>query len=353
MKIMYKLTTMMELLKRMRRKHELAAVAMAALLFLSALPATATAQDTSTNTYTGSTVVYGGAIGLVPGQTLVISVPNVALQDGSVKFLKSSTVRVYGVTERESGLVYSGESGGVNELGHTFTIKYGDLPVPGEARTERKEVWLEVESTTFSTSQVLGEDTGVGVSPPNVELVDDANGRTVVFGLLLPTQVQGVNVDPGFRFKGGVSVGLASGQTLRLSMAAVDRQGRLIIGTDQGIYDVETGAALHLKVFNGSTGALLLSRELTTLTAGLYPININRDDLREEGQPGTGRIQLRIEVVIDPCSASLQEAEECGVRVSAPTFEVVDNNGRTTVRMEASGPMKESMETMKKAWKDS
>src|SRR5215204_2976138 len=123
MKIMYKLTTMMELLKRMRRKHELAAVAMAALLFLSALPATATAQNTSTNTYTGSTVVYGGAIGLVPGQTLVISVPNVALQDGSVKFLKSLKVRVYGVTERTSGLVYSGESGGMNELGHTFTIK--------------------------------------------------------------------------------------------------------------------------------------------------------------------------------------------------------------------------------------
>jgi hypothetical protein len=32
--------------------------------------------------------------------------------------------------------------------------------------------------------------------------------------------------------------------------------------------------------------------------------------------------------------------------VSAPTFEVVDNNGRTTV----SGPI--AMETMKKAWKD-
>jgi hypothetical protein len=179
MKMMYKLTTIMELLKRMRRKYELAAVAMAALLFFSALPATATAQDlTSTNT-------YGGAIGLVPGQTLVISVPGVALQDGSVKFLKSSVIRVYGI-ELESKLIYSGESGGLNESGHIFTIRYGDLSVPGEPRTGRKEVWIEVQSTTFTASQAGSEDPGAGMSPPTFELVDEASGKTILTGQLLP-----------------------------------------------------------------------------------------------------------------------------------------------------------------------
>jgi hypothetical protein len=39
------------------------------------------------------------------------------------------------------------------------------------------------------------------------------------------------------------------------------------------------------------------------------------------------------------------------MEVSLPTFELRDNeSGKTTVR-EAAGPMKESMETMKKAWK--
>jgi hypothetical protein len=96
-----------------------------------------------------------------------------------------------------------------------------------------------------------------------------------------------------------------------------------------------------VKVFNASTGALLWSRELTSLPPGLHTFDINRDELRETGNPGTGRIQLWIEVVLD------------GMKVSLPTFEVFDNgSGKTTVRGDMWGPMKESMETMKKAWRD-
>src|SRR5687768_3959403 len=109
---MKKLTTIAALLKRVRRKPELAACALAALLFLAALPTPARAQ----NTYEDSTVVHAGAIGLVPGQGISITVPNFYFQDGSVRFLKSSVLKVYdreghAVTERTSGLTYSGESG--------------------------------------------------------------------------------------------------------------------------------------------------------------------------------------------------------------------------------------------------
>jgi hypothetical protein len=165
---MNKVLTIVELLRRVRRKHELAAFAMAALLFLLAMPATATAQDFYDDDFKAAVTVLD--IGLVPGQTLVISVPNPTLQDGSVKVLKAS-INVY---DRESGLVYSGESGSMqgHELGHIFTIRHGDLPVPGEPRTGRKQVWIEVESTTFTA--------------PTFDLVDDASGRTVLMGLLLP-----------------------------------------------------------------------------------------------------------------------------------------------------------------------
>src|SRR5687768_10157469 len=118
---MYKLTTIVGLLKRVRRKPELAACAIATLLFLSALPAPARAQ----NTYGGSTVVHAVSIGLVPGQSVSVSVPNFYFQDGSIRFVKH-TIRV---TERESGLVYSGESGGLNEheVGHIFTFSHEHL----------------------------------------------------------------------------------------------------------------------------------------------------------------------------------------------------------------------------------
>ena len=62
--IMYGLTTIMGLIKSEGRTRGLAAVAMAAFIFLSALPMEARAQ----NTYGGSTVVHAGSIGLArPG----------------------------------------------------------------------------------------------------------------------------------------------------------------------------------------------------------------------------------------------------------------------------------------------
>jgi hypothetical protein len=165
-------------------------------------------------------------------------------------------------------------------------------------------------------------------------------------------QAQGIS-GPDFQFQGIASVGLARGSTIRVhydtgygNRITIRGTAAPIAGADASVTEVGALAG-RVNVFSASTGALLQSHELTSLADGLPWIDINRDDLREEGDPRTGRIQLWIQVVIDPCSASGQEAEECGVRVSAPTFEVVDNDGRTTV----SGPI--AMKTMKKAWKDS
>lgn len=143
-----------------------------------------------------------------------------------------------------------------------------------------------------------------------------------------PTAAQGFAFDPTFR--GGVFVGLARGQTVRLRIAATNNRGKLIIGVD----DVKIGAGAsalngHVKVFDGRSGALLQSHELSGLTAGLHWIDINRDDLLVEGEPGTGRIRLWIEVVLASRPAGRGQA---GVSVLPPTFEVMDNeSGMTTV----------------------
>lgn len=343
---MKRLTTIAALLKRVRRKPELAACAMAALLFLAAMHAPARAQ----NTYGGSTFVNGGSIGMVPGQRISITVPAFYFQDGSVKFLKSSVLKVYdrdghAVTERTSNLTYSGESGGLNELGQIFTLSYSDLPVQGEPRTGRKEVWLEVHSISFSTTQNPAEDPSAVVLPPTFELIDP-DGRTVIFGLLLPvsgpTQAQLDSFYAFEGFQGGVSVGAAAGQTVRILIEAADAADSSLNkpSGEPGLITGSSASGVHVKVFNASTGALLWSRELTNLTPGHHTFDVNRDEFREVGNPDTGRIQLWIEVVL------------VGMKVSLPTFEVFDNeSGKTTVR-DVLGPMKESMQTMKKAWKD-
>ena len=346
---MYKLTTKLGLLKRVRRKPELAACAMAALLFLSALAVPARAQ----NTYGGLTMVHGGTIGLVPGQSVSITVPNFYFDNGSVKFLKSSVLKVYdreghAVTSRESNLTYSGESGGLNEasheLGHIFTLSYGDLPVPGEPRTGRKEVWIEVQSISFSTTQTPTEDPSAVVLPPRtVELINDADGKTVLLFSLaaMPAQAQavgGLQLEMSNSLRTGLygTISPAAGQTVRVSLprpVAFSPTTGKIFNTSDGPGVIVTGAGApkgQVKVFSGSSGALLQSYELTSLTAGLRWIDINRDDLREVGEPRTGRLPLWIEVVIDPCSASGSEAEECALWVLAPTFELMDPSGRTT-----------------------
>jgi len=173
---MYGLITIMELIKWDARTRGLASVAMAAFIFLSALPMEARAQ----NTYGGSTVVHTAGIGLVPGQRVSVSVPNYYFLDGSVRYVK----HVIRVTERESGLVYSGESGGLNESGngHVFTIKYSDLSVRGEAGTGRLQLWIEVESFPFSATDNLPEDRSAVVWPPTFELIEELTGRTLLFG---------------------------------------------------------------------------------------------------------------------------------------------------------------------------
>jgi hypothetical protein len=173
---MYTPTTIAELIKRVKRKRELLACAMAGMLFLAAAAVPANAQ--TTNTYSGTTVVHGGAIGIVPGQRVTVTVPNYYFQDGSVRFLKH-TIKVYNVTERESGLVYSGESGGMaeHELGHIFTIAYGDLKASGEPSTGRVQIWIEIESFP-PTGGLLNAQ----VVAPTFELIDESNGKTTIYG---------------------------------------------------------------------------------------------------------------------------------------------------------------------------
>ena len=171
---MYKLTTIAEFIKRVKRKPGLLACAMVGMLFLAAASVPAKAQ--TTNTYTGMTVVNGGTIGMVPGQRVSVTVPNFYFQDGIVRFLKH-TIKVYNVTERESGLVYSGESGGMaqHELGHIFSIAYGDLKVSGEPSTGRVQIWIEIESFPDSGGLLNAQ-----VVAPTFELIDECNGKTTV-----------------------------------------------------------------------------------------------------------------------------------------------------------------------------
>lgn len=380
---MYKLTIIAGLLKRVRRKPELAAWAIAALLFLSALAAPARAQQQTWGS--GNVVNHQFNIGFVPGQRVSVTVPNTYFLDGRVRFVKHS-IKVYetrdhAITHRESNLTYSGESGslGEHEFGHIFTIGRSDLPVPGEPNTSRVQVRIEVESFLPSTTQEQTEERRAVMLGPTFELIDDLSGKTVAFGHLLPvimpagaqTQFKGTsttNADGGLQLEISKSLRQSlygetssadapqatptqvgdyiflTGNTVELQPSMIEGQSLNLVvdawdnsptrSSSEGSDMIVTGASAvaHVKVFSASTGALLQSHELTSTTAGVYSIKINRDDLREEGEPNTRRLQLWIVVTMKSGSDSTQGTEESGAWGLRSTFEIIDNlTGRTTV----------------------
>lgn len=194
---MYRMMTIAGLLKRVRRKRELAMCALAGMLLLAVTYAPVKAQVA--NTYTGTTVVHEGTIGLVPGQSVNVSVPNFYFQDGSVKAFLKHTIKVHAVTERESGLVYSGESGGIadgdlyydystvivdvnkGDPPKIFTFSYSDLKVAGEPGTGRVQLLIEVDSFASPTEEGA-EISCAGLLASTIEVIEDGNGKTTRLG---------------------------------------------------------------------------------------------------------------------------------------------------------------------------
>lgn len=179
---MYRTIKLMTMSKKGERTLGLAAVALVAFILLTAWPMEARGQ----NTYGGATVVHAGSIGIVPGQSVSVSVPNFYFQDGSVKFVKHA-IKVY--IENQSTLVYSGESGVLeHEVGHVFTFRHEHTRpersgVAGDPVTGRVQLWIEIESFPPVATENQTEDGRTTVAP-TFELIDDQTGRTVLSNAL-------------------------------------------------------------------------------------------------------------------------------------------------------------------------
>ena len=178
---MYGLTTIKGQITR-----GLAAVALAALILLSASPASAQARG---NTYRGLTTVAAtsapgrtvtftyvvtnpGLVGMVWGQTMRL---NFALLDGSVKPVKAQVrVSINGTTV----LTRNHEPNPTSRF-HSLDISRAERPVAGEPGTGRVQLWIEVVIIPRPAGRGRA---GVSVLPPTFEVMDNLSGRTTASG---------------------------------------------------------------------------------------------------------------------------------------------------------------------------
>lgn len=135
-----------------------------------------------------------------------------------------------------------------------------------------------------------------------------------------PTQAQGGT--------GKVSVsdlslvtGLKAGQTLRAT-------GVNAILSDGSVRFVRA----HVKVFDSRGNVLCQTEEVEIPAGGFHSFDINRDDIPLAGEPRTGRVQIRLEMIFTGgVSVPTGQDEEPGAGNFPATLELVDNNSGGTI----------------------
>lgn len=141
--------------------------------------------------------------------------------------------------------------------------------------------------------------------------------------------------------KSGVAIGLTPEQKLRVTayndgvhLVAGDRASE---GGDVGI-TVGAGGVIqgHVKVLNAQGDVLFQTDRVRILPGEFHSFDIARNDLPLAGEPRTGRLQVRVKLIIEVLSAAaLGQAEERETVKVASTFELIDKrSGKTTSHTE-------------------
>lgn len=175
---MYGLATTKGLIKHRARTFKLAAAALAVLLCLS--PAPAAAQGgMGAGKVQMQDIFFFAAVAVVPGQTVRVSGINALFLDGSVR-IAGGHVKIF--SGADGSLLQSHELRDPPAGLHTFDFGGRDILVGGEEGTGRVQLLIEVKLTA---RYVRGEEEpGAGVMAPSFELIDDASGKTTVWGTL-------------------------------------------------------------------------------------------------------------------------------------------------------------------------
>ena len=162
----------------------------------------------------------------------------------------------------------------------SFVFNRDRLPLPGEERTGRLQVReeLTVHCVGVNSSEALTiRQKASEFLPASSELIDNGAGRFEALNPCLPFSIW---------FQSQLSstantVGLAYGQTLRLSALNPDEAGQ----SSEPI-------RVRVRLADALGTVIAQSAEVTVPAGEFHSFDFNRNDLHLPGEPGTGRLQV-------------------------------------------------------------
>jgi hypothetical protein len=126
------------------------------------------------------------------------------------------------------------------------------------------------------------------------------------------------------------TVGLVPGQTLRVNVPSPDSAGDI---NGDGRADIITAA---VTLFDATGGMIYQTPEAVIPAGGFHSFDIKRADLTAAGEPRTGRLEVRVELVLRAARArgEAEGAQGNLNKVGQGVLQLIDNDsGKTTVAL--------------------
>ncbi len=254
-------------------------------------------------------ILVSPPVGLASGQSLRFSL---FIPDGT-------PVRAQVKLHDERGAIIAQSNKAVIPLGQfrSFDFNRSDISLAGEG-TGRIQLRASIRTVRLTFSEAVDPV----VALMEIVEVKDGTSNTVFVGEAFPSQTGGSGNDVlNSGFGNDMLMGFAPGQTLRVS---------LFNPPSSGSEAQRKPVGGRVKLFDSRGNLIAQSPDLVIPPGEFRPIEFNRYALPLPGEPGTGRLQVRVRLEVATADPFSFTTDPKATGQLAASYELIDNTGKTT-----------------------
>jgi len=266
--------------------------------FLFVVPLTGLRAEATTEQTRQVTIIQDmGCVGLIYGQTLRYTRANLNDLDTKKRLFEPMRIQVKLINADGNVIAEDGAVAVGVGMSQSLDFTREQISVPGETGSARLQVRLEVTVSGQSKWHPIILKQGILETFSDMtEVIDNSTGRTTVRGrganeLILDDSSGTEKLNRGFQITSAARedclVGIVPNQRLRITVLYPNF-------LDQSSVLPRFKAIVSIFVADGRQIANSEEREIPA--GGFHSFDFDATDLRLSGEPGTGRLQVRIEI---------------------------------------------------------